>query len=273
MNYCTHFKGDDITANYEFHSISNSELPFIFHKDDVFDYTYSYSNWHKNIEILYAVSGSGEVLMNFSPYKLSEGEIAVINSDVIHSTRTDGRLTYYCLIIDDSFLKLFGLDSQSIDFKKIIKDSGLSELFLNIVNAFKNKEGYYEFSVKYSVTEFLYSLVMCYSKPALKSAENGNIEILKSTIRYIKKNMKNKISVQELADNVGYSRSYFLQEFKKITGSTVTEYINLQRCKLARELIAGGVPINSAALESGFKSASYFTRTYKKQFGFSPSEK
>ena len=114
---------------------------------------------------------------------------------------------------------------------------------------------------------------MCYSKPALKSAENGNIEILKSTIQYIKKNMKNKISVQELADNVGYSRSYFLQEFKKITGSTVTEYINLQRCKLARELIAGGVPINSAALESGFKSASYFTRTYKKQFGFSPSEK
>ena len=211
--------------------------------------------------------------MNFSPYKLSEGEIAVINSDVIHSTRTDGHLAYYCLIIDDSFLKLFGLDSQSIDFKRIIKDSGLSELFLNIVNAFKNKEGYYEFSVKYSVTEFLHKLVMCYSKPALKSAENGNIEILKSTIQYIKKNMKNKISVQELADNVGYSRSYFLQEFKKITGSTVTEYINLQRCKLARELIAGGAPISSAALESGFKSASYFTRTYKKQFGFSPSEK
>ena len=211
--------------------------------------------------------------MNFAPYKLSGGEIAVINSDVIHSTRTDGHLTYYCLIIDDSFLKLFGLDSQSIDFKRIIKDSGLSELFLNIVNAFKNKESYYEFSVKYSVTEFLHKLVMSYSKPALKSAENGNIEILKSTIRYIKKNMKNKISVQELADNVGYSRSYFLQEFKKITGSTVTEYINLQRCKLARELIAGGVPINSAAIESGFKSASYFTRTYKKQFGFSPSEK
>lgn len=213
------------------------------------------------------------MLINFSPYKLSEGEIAVINSDVIHSTRTDGRLTYYCLIIDDSFLKLFGLDSQSIDFKKIIKDTGLSALFLKIVNAFKNKEGYYEFSVKYSVTEFLHKLVMCYSKPALKSAENGNIEILKSTIQYIKKNMKNKISVQELADNVGYSRSYFLQEFKKITGSTVTEYINFQRCKLARELIAGGAPISSAALESGFKSASYFTRTYKKQFGFSPSKK
>mgnify|MGYP004665329963 FL=1 len=211
--------------------------------------------------------------MNFAPYKISDGEIAVINSDVIHSTRTDGHLVYYCLIIDESFLKANGLNSQSIDFKKIIFDKKLSELFLNIVNAFKNKESYYEFSVKYSVTEFLYKLVMCYSEPVLKNLENGNIEILKSTLEYIKKNMKNKIFVQELADNVGYSRSYFLQEFKKITGSTVTEYINLQRCKLARELIAGGIPINCAAIESGFKSASYFTRTYKKQFGEPPSKK
>ena len=36
-------------AKYEIHSAFDPKYPFIFHTDDIFEYSYSYANWHKNI--------------------------------------------------------------------------------------------------------------------------------------------------------------------------------------------------------------------------------
>ena len=63
------------------------------------------------------------------------------------------------------------------------------------------------------------------------------------------------------------------RDFKKYTGNTVFEYINISRCKTAATLIASGMSVSAAANECGFENLSYFSRTYKKYMGKLPSDR
>ncbi|MBO5452781.1 MAG: helix-turn-helix domain-containing protein [Clostridia bacterium] len=54
---------------------------------------------------------------------------------------------------------------------------------------------------------------------------------------------------------------------------SIIDFINLTRCKLAKDMPrSSNLKINEIALKSGFSSISYFTRTYKKVMGYTPSK-
>lgn len=88
---------------------------------------------------------------------------------------------------------------------------------------------------------------------------------------YIRQNMKSCLTLEDIAAYVGISKYYFTREFKRITGQTVFEYINVVRCKEAKRLITQGMTVSLAAQTCGFENLSYFTRTYKKCIGELPS--
>ena len=54
-------------------------------------------------------------------------------------------------------------------------------------------------------------------------------------------------------------------------GYTMSEYWTALRCDLARRQLKDGHNVTYAARYSGFSSPSYFSRTYKKFYGYSPS--
>ena len=85
--------------------------------------------------------------------------------------------------------------------------------------------------------------------------------------------IKEKIKIEEILEESGFSRAYFSREFKKITGNSIVDYINFVRCSRTEELISTGDYIISEAAEMcGFSSMSYFSKTYKKFMGRLPSE-
>ncbi len=260
-------------AKYEIHSAFDPKYPFIFHTDDIFEYSYSYANWHKNIEILYVISGQGELLLNFVPFKLRAGDIAVINSNAVHSTRTSVKLKYHCLIIDENFLEFSGIKGSDFIFESIIKnDENLIETYKTAALLLSKKNENSEFEKKLAVLNLVNLLIKNHSQRSENTYIYDQEEFLKPTLEYIKKEMKSKITVSSLAKNVGYSDSYFIHTFKKLTGYTVTEFINIQRCLFAREMLKNKLSVEYAAKESGFNSVSYFSRAYKKTFGDSPKK-
>ncbi len=61
--------------------------------------------------------------------------------------------------------------------------------------------------------------------------------------------------------------------FKKETGMSLTQYINEQRLLMAGHLLKhSDYNINYVADLVGFENLSYFTRLFKKNTGFTPSE-
>ncbi|MDF2567034.1 MAG: hypothetical protein K0R90_490 [Oscillospiraceae bacterium] len=59
--------------------------------------------------------------------------------------------------------------------------------------------------------------------------------------------------------------------FKQCTGTTIVEYVNQLRCKKAISLINDGETISQAAALVGYNDYNYFSRTFKKIYGMSPT--
>ena len=63
-----------------------------------------------------------------------------------------------------------------------------------------------------------------------------------------------------------------MHKLKEETGYTIGNYLTTKRLLLAKDLIAGGMPITEACYECGFRNYSTFSRAYKKNFGSNPRE-
>ena len=72
---------------YESHSYQNKSLPIIFHVDRKKGEDFTLMHWHEHIEILFFEQGRGEVFIDERILTAQKGDIVVINSEEIHSTR------------------------------------------------------------------------------------------------------------------------------------------------------------------------------------------
>lgn len=92
-------------------------------------------------------------------------------------------------------------------------------------------------------------------------------------IAYINANFRsNSLSVPQICEIAGISATSFRALFKRQYQTTPLNYITGLRLEHARNLISGGMPIEDAALESGFNDPKYFARTVKKHLGCTPSK-
>jgi len=83
----------------------------------------------------------------------------------------------------------------------------------------------------------------------------------------------NSFGVNELYMGMQMSKSNFYRKLKKFTDLSPNELIRFVRLrKSAQLLIEAKQSVNEIAYEVGFNSPSYFTRCFKQQFGFAPSE-
>lgn len=84
---------------------------------------------------------------------------------------------------------------------------------------------------------------------------------------------KEELSIEELSHIVGLSRVHVYRKIKKLTGMSVSEFVRSVKLRLSLELIKNsGKSISEIAYEVGFSSPSYFTKSFKEQFGISPTE-
>ena len=96
-------------------------------------------------------------------------------------------------------------------------------------------------------------------------------EIITESLVYIEKNLKQKISIEEIADYVGYSKFYFSRMFKQEMNISIMEYVKERKVICALESILQGNKILDVAIEYGWESHSGFIKAFKSYYGFSPS--
>lgn len=81
------------------------------------------------------------------------------------------------------------------------------------------------------------------------------------------------LTLQELATEIGYSRSHFLRMFRATTGMTPHRYVLTRRLERARQLFER-VELNIAevAVMCGFSSQAHLTLAFRKEYGITPTE-
>lgn len=96
--------------------------------------------------------------------------------------------------------------------------------------------------------------------------------VLDRVLQYLEHFYAKPVKVQELCTHCGCSRSYLSHMFKKQTGKNISQYINELRIAEARILLADtDDSITDIALSTGFSSLNYFTGTFRKLCGCSPT--
>ncbi|MEZ4858305.1 MAG: response regulator [Flavobacteriaceae bacterium] len=80
-------------------------------------------------------------------------------------------------------------------------------------------------------------------------------------------------SAEIFSKEMGVSRMQLHRKLRAITGQSTTEFIRSQRLKLATTLLSSSsATISEIAFSVGFNDPSYFTKCFKQEFGYAPSD-
>ena len=96
-----------------------------------------------------------------------------------------------------------------------------------------------------------------------------NFEIEKA-LAFIDEHIEEKLFLNDIADNLGYSPFYVSRIFSQIMGISIVSYVRMRKLQYAFSTLQNSKTILEVAYQYGFESHEGFTRSFKRFFGFSP---
>ncbi|WP_243767368.1 AraC family transcriptional regulator [Paenibacillus agricola] len=91
-------------------------------------------------------------------------------------------------------------------------------------------------------------------------------------IRWLTLQHNQPISIEQMAQSLGYHRTHLSKMFKQHTGMSPMNFLLKIRMERARLLLQESLTVDQVASSVGFADALYFSKQFKKWFGRSPSE-
>lgn len=252
-------------------------------------------HWHDEVEFIHMKRGSATFIIDTVSVEVKEGQVVLINSQAIHMaySLSNTHCTYESIVFDLKMLNSDQLDSCQKDYiypllKKVYKfplilkgdqvweDKAIATL-LEIIKQMVSKPIGYELFIKGFLLQTLGFLfnnqVMKQSQKKTTTEEGINAERIRKTLAYMDKNHSEKITIDDLCEEVNLSKFYFCRLFKELTGRTPLDYLNYCRMnKAALMLRESNLKISAVATCVGIDNFSYFVRLFKVYKGVTPSE-
>ena len=241
---------------------------------------------HEMHELYYFISGKGHYYVEGRGYRLSPGCVMMMRAGEAHCPHISSDHPYERISIHFSSDILNTFDPghmmekiimQSHDrrnhyapdaFNRKLVDLNLRSISLS---GFPEDHG----------MSFKKMLILCNLYPVLcelcrcsnnysKNDACVDTNSVSAATDYINAHLTENLTLGFLASMNHIDKSYLNTCFKRVTGSTVWEYIITKRLLMARQHIRNGVSVTEAALLSGWKDYSSFYRQYKARFGCTP---
>ena len=109
-------------------------------------------------------------------------------------------------------------------------------------------------------------LVQTYSRERFSS-------VVRDVLNFVDFHYMEPLSLESLSGKYAVNKNYLSTRFHKEVGMTVTDYINLTRVRRSLKLLSGtNLSMPEIAERCGFSDANYYTRTFKKVHGTTPTE-
>lgn len=100
-----------------------------------------------------------------------------------------------------------------------------------------------------------------------------DIKRIEEIIVYINENIEKKLSLKQIAAKQDINLYYLSHFFKKKTGISFQEYINIKRLERATKLLINtDNKVTDIVFKCGFSSTNYFNRIFKEKYNCTPTE-
>ncbi|MCI9188055.1 MAG: AraC family transcriptional regulator [Lachnospiraceae bacterium] len=244
---------------------------------------------HDFLELAYVLSGEGKYRINDKIYPVKEGDLIMINPGVKHQAllcpEADTPATEF--FVGFSNIRISGCRENHMPLpggECIIHTSGeLSQRLLKLCTSMEaenavRRQGRY-FMLKSYLIQLLLLVIREQCEPmerprgyAFESASKKYVA--EQVVTYIEDHYSEKISLDQIAENMYLSPFYISRIFKGETGNTPIRHLINLRLEKARELLEGGYQgsIQEVAALVGYDDAYHFSKLFKKRYGISPSQ-
>ncbi|MBP0972794.1 MAG: AraC family transcriptional regulator [Oscillospiraceae bacterium] len=121
---------------------------------------------------------------------------------------------------------------------------------------------------------YLYGIFEQCIRWRIEAVGDSRAGVIRNAIRFIDKNyMREDLTLNCIAHEIGLSPSYFSALFKKKTGYCFSEYLNMVRIDRSKQLLCcTSKMVYEIAYEVGFQDYRYFSQIFKKYTGKTPRQ-
>lgn len=225
--------------------------------------------------IHYIINGQGIYTKNNTTFSLHAGDCFLLYPDTESSYQAD---------LDDpweySWVGFSGVDAPTIIqaagftpekpfLQRLKKGDAFNRQIHHIYDARGNT-----FAHSVEMSGRLYTALSYLLKDAdFRNPESTYQDYVRASIDYMQSHYSYPVTIQEVADYVGVSRSHLFRAFQSCLHQSPKEYLNSLRIEEACRLLdKTALSITAIANSLGFDNSLYFSKFFHKAMGCSPSE-
>jgi AraC-like DNA-binding protein len=256
------------------------------------------SHRHNFIEVSFVVSGTAIHSIEGISYPVKKGNVVIVDYNTPHTWTfdpdRDGPFLTYDLLFTPDFFNTSGMNTS--EFYSLASPYLFSSLFREFdshyalhhligTNAKEFHQLFEQIYREYTLREkgsqpliraYLVELIIKLFRELERQQPSFTLshhKLVEQAVSFMQENYKAHINLDDIVSGVFLSKDYFRQIFKKITGTSITSYIQELRIAEACRLLE--TTHNSSAeiaRESGFNDIKFFYQTFKKATGMTPAE-
>ena len=225
--------------------------------------------------IHHVVSGKGIYKVGKKTYEISAGNTFLIypNTEITYYADAKEPWEYYWVGFQGNDAGMLLKQTDFTEENPVIK-SQMGEEFKNLLMEIYDAKGTHP-SSKIRMSGYLMlalSMLVDHADLALHQYNASKMYVQKAN-EYIEYNYSQKMTVQDMADYIGISRSQlyrvFMDNYQKSPDRYMLEYRVKQACQLLKK---SQLSIGAIGYSVGFEDSLYFSRAFKKIKGVSPRE-
>ncbi|WP_139990510.1 helix-turn-helix domain-containing protein [Paenibacillus paridis] len=229
--------------------------------------------------LCFVTKGEGALLVNQSICRIEPFELyLLVPGMTIETSGQAAGIEYYAVVFEPLTLHK-AEESFSVAPVTVLSESlmpgrlfirNTREVFHRILRMYEESRGKTEtngYSHRLQLEELIQTLI----KDMSTQKEDGDPRINRS-IAYMKKNLRDKISLENLARAAELPPVLFSRLFRLVTGTLPVDYMTRLRIDTAKRLLGEkDSRVKEVAAATGFRSEFYFSRTFHRIVGVSPS--
>ena len=242
---------------------------------------------HDFLELAFMMAGRGKYRIDGEVYEVQEGDLLILNPGIRHQALVaDGSSPVTEFFVGASDIRLKGLPENCMPLPEgspILHTTGkLKERLFKLCASMEAEnticwQGRY-FMLKTYLMQMLLHILRQQTEPEERpghAVETVNKKyVVEQIVSFFEDHYAEKISLDQIAENMYLSPFYISRIFKSETGNTPIHYLINIRLERAMELLRGGFggSIQEVAEQVGYEDAYHFSKVFKKRYGLPPSK-
>ena len=234
-------------------------------------------SWHdKNVilpnsKMFYILDG--EIVVKFKQHTITakKGDLMLIPAGIKHDFHLSDKsyAKKYWFHFDFMLNGTSFFDKYNFPFCTHVGiNNKVSKMFEDVINKSKSSNPVERLTAS-SALSFL--VTYYFSNVSYTNKDSNQTDDIDKAINYIKKNYKDNLSLEEIAEKASLSPTYFIRKFKQRTGLSPVRYVNGLKIERAKYLLEQSqLPVSKIMEDLGFLDCAYFSKLFKKYCGYSP---